>query len=217
MAITSASILASDFSRLADEIRRAEQAGVSWLHIDVMDGQFVENITLGAPVVKAIRKVTKMCFDTHLMVKNPDKQVEFFAAAGSEILTIHAESDCDVGKTLDKIKTLGMTAGLSVKPNTPAEAVFPYLEKCGLILVMTVEPGYGGQPFITEMTEKIRKIREEASRRGLSPYIEVDGGINAKTARLCRESGADVLVAGTFLFGASDMAAANKLLLGEKA
>ncbi len=204
----SASILNSDLSCLAGEVKKISDNGIEYVHVDVMDGEFVENITYGSAVQKAFVPHTSAQIDTHLMVMHPQRQVKLFADAGSDIITFHVESDCDPAALIDEIHALGVKAGISVKPNTPAEAVFPYIEKADMVLVMTVEPGYGGQGFIPEMTDKIRLIRAEADRLGRDIDIQVDGGINTETAKLVKEAGANVLVAGTFLFRAEDMKAA---------
>lgn len=201
----SASVLNSDLSSLGNEVKRISDNSIEYVHFDVMDGEFVENITYGSAVQKSILPHTSAKIDTHLMVMHPGRQIKLFADAGSDIITFHVESECDPDALIDEIHSYGVRAGIAVKPNTPAEAVFPYLEKADMVLVMTVEPGYGGQGFIHAMTDKIRKVREEAERLGKDIDIQVDGGINTETAKLVKEAGANVLVAGTFLFKSEDM------------
>ena len=184
------------------------------IHFDVMDGRFVEQITYGAPVLKWVRKATDIPIDAHLMVEDPTRQIEFFAEAGADIIDIHIESDCDVTACLKRIRALGKKSALAVKPGTPVEQAFSYLPLCDMLLIMTVEPGYGGQGFIPEMLPKIEKAREFAEKNSFSVDIEVDGGVNEKTAALCRTAGANVLVAGTALMKAADMKAANSALKG---
>lgn len=191
---------------MADEIKRCEEAGVDWIHFDVMDGRFVDQITYGAPVLKWVRKTTKMPLDVHLMVEDPAKQIDFFADAGADIITIHAESSCDVPRCLERIHERGVKAALAVKPGSPAERAFDFIGQCDMILVMTVEPGYGGQSFMADMTPKVEAIRRYADENGYTGLdIQVDGGINPETAPAAREAGANVLVAGTSLFKSTDM------------
>ena len=212
MLLISPSILASDFSRLGEESAAVAAAGADLLHIDVMDGHFVPNITLGIPVVKSLRKATEIPFDLHLMISEPLRYIPAFADAGADYITVHAESDGSTEEAVALIRSLGKKAGVSVKPGTPAEEVFPYLDRLDMVLVMTVEPGFGGQSFMFDMLPKIRRIREECARRGLSTLIEVDGGITRETIPLAAEAGADVFVAGSFVFGAADRAAAIRQL-----
>lgn len=188
---------------------------MDWLHFDVMDGVFVRQITFGSPVLKCLRASTKMFVDVHLMVDDPSEQIEMFADAGADLIDIHVESRCDTEKALGRIKALGLIPALAVKPATPIESVYGYLPLCGMVLVMTVEPGYGGQRFMPETAAKVSALREYADAHGFGGLeIEVDGGINVETARVAREAGATVLVAGTGLFGAEDMRAADKALKG---
>ncbi len=208
----SPSILAGDFARLGEAAQLCEASGADWLHIDVMDGHFVPNITIGAPVVKCLRKASGLFFDVHLMISEPDRYLPDFAAAGADLITVHAESDGDTEATVERIRSLSMKAAVALKPATPAETVFPYLDKLDMVLVMTVEPGFGGQSFMEDQLPKIAAIRAECDRRGLATDIQVDGGITDKTAPLVIEAGANVLVAGSYLFKAADMAAAVERL-----
>ena len=204
--VISASLLASELSDIKSELRRCEEAGVDMIHYDVMDGRFVEQITYGAPVLKWIRKATRLPLDVHLMVEDPAKQIEFFAEAGADSVTIHAESSCDIPKCLERIHELGMKAAVAIKPGTPAKRALDFITQCDMILVMTVEPGYGGQSFMADMMPKIEEIRRYADGSGFEALdIQVDGGIGEDTAKIAKISGANVLVAGTSLFKATDM------------
>jgi ribulose-phosphate 3-epimerase len=199
------SILSADFSRLGDEIKKLEEAGADWIHVDVMDGNFVPNITIGPVVIRQIRRCSSIPFDVHLMILNPDKCVDQFASAGSDIITIHLEATEKVRSTLNRIRSLGKRNGISINPETPFKKVEPYIREIDLLLVMTVHPGFAGQEFIPEVLPKIREAREYVDREGLDVEIEVDGGINAETGRLVAEAGATVLAAGSALFKCPDL------------
>lgn len=200
----SPSILSSDYGNLSSELKRMEACGADMLHIDVMDGHFVPNITLGAPIVKCIRKSSTLPFDVHLMISDPYKYIPDFVNAGSDIITFHAEADSDIEKTIDLILASGKKAGLSVKPKTPVEAVYPYLDKLSMVLVMTVEPGFGGQSFMEDMMPKVSAVRSEIDRRGLDVDIQVDGGINKDTISITAKAGANVFVSGNAIFSSDD-------------
>lgn len=208
----SPSILASDFSILAEEVASIEACGADMVHIDVMDGHFVPNITLGAPIVKALRKRTSLPFDVHLMISDPLTYIPDFVKAGADLISFHIESDSDTEKCVDLMLALGVKPAVALKPETPAAAVFPYLHKLSMVLVMTVEPGFGGQQFMADQAEKIRLLREACDRLGLNTDIQVDGGITDETLTLCADAGANVFVAGSYVFGAKDRARAISLL-----
>ncbi|MDP3919562.1 MAG: ribulose-phosphate 3-epimerase [Candidatus Omnitrophota bacterium] len=197
------SILSADFSRLGEEIEDIEKGGCDIIHIDVMDGRFVPNLTLGPPVIKHFRKVSKLPFDVHLMIDEPINSVADYRKAGADWITIHVEAASDVSATLTAIGDLGAKRGISLRPMTPLSAVEPYLDQVDLVLIMTVEPGFGGQSFMPEMLKKIRTLRPK-----FTGLISVDGGINVETGRASLEAGADILVAGTSVFGQEDRAQA---------
>lgn len=202
MVKVSPSVLACDLSRLLDEVKSIEAAGADMVHLDVMDGVFVTNISFGLPVISSLRKNTDILFDVHLMIDRPERYIERFIDAGADIVTIHYEACEDPASALRLIRSKGKKAGVSIKPGTSADVVFPLLDECDLVLVMTVEPGYGGQSFMPEMIEKIKLIKAEIERKNLTVDIQVDGGINAETGRLTREAGATNLVAGSYIFKA---------------
>ena len=211
--IISPSILASDFSDLGNECAAVFKAGAQWLHIDVMDGHFVPNITLGPDIVKSIRNKTDAFFDVHLMIDDPLFYADRFAQAGADLITFHLEAPVDTKETINKIKKLGKKVGISIKPKTPALAVEPYIQDVDLVLVMTVEPGFGGQAFMADMLPKIKEIKAMAEKKNKELYIEVDGGIAPKTAPLVKEVGANVLVAGSSVFNSENYETAIRELM----
>jgi ribulose-phosphate 3-epimerase len=198
------SILASDFARLGEEVKDVEAAGADYIHVDVMDGHFVPNITIGAPIVRALRPVTSLPLDVHLMIENPDQYIEEFADAGADILTVHAEACPHLHRTIQLIKSKGVKAGVVINPATPVDAIKHVIEDVDLVLLMTVNPGFGGQAFINRVLSKITETKQLADSLGVAPEIEVDGGVNAETARACIEAGATVLVAGSAIYSQSD-------------
>ena len=202
------SLLSCDFSKMGDEIKRMDACGADWMHLDVMDGHFVPNITFGAPVIRAVRGYSDKPFDVHLMISDPLKYADDFIDAGADIITFHIECDSDIQQTIDKIKSRNVKVGLVLKPNTPASAVFPYLKDLDLVLVMTVEPGFGGQSFMADMLPKVSEIKAEAKRLGIDMPVEVDGGIGADTIAQAAGAGVDICVAGTAVFKAEDAAKA---------
>ena len=206
MAILAPSILSSDYMHFHEDIERAKKDGAKWLHVDIMDGHFVPNLTFGYGWVKAMRKVTDLVLDVHLMIDTPIKYAEEFCKAGADYLTIHVEADTpeNIHKTIELIRSLGVKPGVVVKPNTPAEAVAPYLEKVDMVLVMTVEPGFGGQKFMTHMMPKLKQLRQMIDEVNPACHLEVDGGVDLITAETCKENGANVLVAGSAFFGSAD-------------
>ncbi len=202
----SPSVLSADFLTLAEDLKRLESAGVDMIHLDVMDGIFVPNISFGPPVISSIRKHTNLPFDVHLMIDRPHRYLKEFAAA-ADFLGFHYEAGSDVFKTLSEIREYGKKTCLTIKPNTKPEEIFPFLPLCDMVLVMSVEPGFGGQKFLSSALEKLRILKELAQKHGYSYLLEVDGGINQETAPLAVAAGADVLVVGSYLFSSPDMAA----------
>ena len=195
------SILSADFAYLAQDCRDVLNAGADWLHIDVMDGDFVPNLSLGIPVLAGLSKAVDAFYDVHLMIRRPLEYIEAFARAGADLITFHLEADSDVEKTIEAIHAAGCKAAVSVKPATPVEEVFPYLDRLDMVLIMSVEPGFGGQKFMPQAVDKIAALRERA---GDGLMIQVDGGVDANTAPLCTRAGSDVLVAGSAVFGKKD-------------
>lgn len=198
------SLLSADFADLKNEVKTIETA--DFIHLDVMDGQFVPNMSFGAPVIKALRKHSNLVFDVHLMIKNPERYIEDFVKAGADIITFHVECDDDTDKTIEKIKSFGIKCGIVLSPDTEAEAVLPYLDKVDMILLMSVYPGFGGQKFIERITDKVKKVREYIGERNID--LEIDGGITKDNVNIAVSAGANVIVAGTSVFGEADRAAA---------
>ncbi len=210
--MVSASVLSADMLNLKEEIKRIEASGIEMLHFDVMDGIFVDNISYGLPILEQVRKVTDLILDVHLMITDPLRYVRRFAECGADYISFHVESESDTSETLRAIRESGAKTALAIKPATPAEAVFEYLDQLDMVLVMTVEPGFGGQSFIPETVEKVRIIHEKINSMGLDIRVEVDGGINDSTSDIVINAGADTLVSGSYLFRSENMGkAAGKL------
>lgn len=216
MAKIAPSILSADFANLERDVRNIGENGADWVHVDVMDGLFVPNISIGIPVVKALRPVTTLPLDVHLMIDRPIRYVEQFCKAGADYLTVHVEADTEenIHAALQKTAALGVKPAISLKPGTPAEAAKPFLKECAMILVMTVEPGFGGQKFMADMMPKLRTLRSWLDEVNPKCHLEVDGGVDSTTCALCKENGADVLVAGSAYFKAENRAAFVKTVQG---
>ena len=212
MAKIAPSILSADFANLERDLIRLEKAGADWAHVDVMDGHFVPNLTIGAPVVKALSKVTDLPLDVHLMISDPARYVEDFVRAGASLITIHLECDSDIGQTLEKIRSFGVKAGLSIKPATSVDALCEYIDMVDMILIMSVEPGFGGQKFMPESLELLSATRALIDSSNPACLLQIDGGVSPSNAQAIIDAGADVLVAGSAVFGAPDMAAAISAL-----
>ena len=208
------SLLSCDFSRFGEEVARMDRSGADLIHLDVMDGHFVPNITFGAPVIKSLRQYTKKVFDVHLMISKPLEFIDDFAKAGADIITFNIEADSPISGTIEAIRAAGCCPALCVKPATPVEELFNYLDALDMVLVMTVEPGFGGQRFIPETLDKLRLLRRECARRGLETDIEVDGGITADTIGPAAKAGANIFVAGSAIFGLPDAGDAIARLRG---
>ncbi|KSU85028.1 MULTISPECIES: ribulose-phosphate 3-epimerase [Fictibacillus] len=208
------SILSADFSKLGEEVRAADESGADYIHIDVMDGHFVPNITMGPLVVNAIRPLTDLTFDVHLMIENPDQYIPNFAEAGADIITVHVEACPHLHRTIQLIKEHGKKAGVVLNPATPIDTIKHVLPELDLVLIMSVNPGFGGQSFIQESLSKIKELRTLIDEKGLDVEIEVDGGVNAETARLCEKAGATVLVAGSAIYGKKDIKGAIQAIRG---
>lgn len=199
------SILSANFATLGEDVKKVEELGADWIHIDAMDGQFVPNLTLGANIVEGLRPITKLPLDCHLMIQEPERFVKDFAKAGADYISVHIEATNHIHRTLQLIKSEGVKAGIVINPGTPVSAISAVLGMVDLVLVMTVNPGFGGQAFIPEMLDKVRELVELRQEHGYHYLIEVDGGVNGKTAHLCREAGVDVAVAGSYVYYADDI------------
>ena len=208
------SILSADFSRLGEEISDVEKGGAELIHVDVMDGHFVPNITIGPLVVESIRPITKLPLDVHLMIENPDQYIESFAKAGADYITVHVEACRHLHRTIQLIKSFGVKAGVVLNPATPVQLIEPIIEELDIVLLMSVNPGFGGQKFIPSVLNKIKQVRDLAKQKGVQLEIEVDGGVNEQTARLCVEAGATILVAGSAVYNQEDRGKAISILKG---
>ncbi len=212
MAKVSPSILSADFANLGRDVKMAVEAGSDMIHVDVMDGHFVPNISIGVPVVKSLRKATDGFLDVHLMISQPERYIDAFMDAGADLINIHLEAEGDMAAMLAHVRERGVKAALTIKPATPAQSVFPYLPLLDMVLVMSVEPGFGGQSFMPDSLDKVRALRAEIDRQGLDCLIEIDGGVNLKNAPEIVAAGTDILVAGSAVFGAPDPAEAIRTL-----
>ncbi|ENQ3078481.1 ribulose-phosphate 3-epimerase [Bacillus multifaciens] len=208
------SILSADFSRLGEEIKDVEKGGADYIHVDVMDGHFVPNITIGPLIVEAIRPITSLPLDVHLMIENPDQYIEAFAKAGADIITVHVEACPHLHRTIQLIKSQGIKAGVVLNPHTPASMIEHVLEDIDMVLLMTVNPGFGGQKFIHSVLPKVKQVADMIRERNLQVEIEIDGGVNTETAKLCVEAGANVLVAGSAVYNEKDRGAAIAAIRG---
>lgn len=208
------SILSADFSKLGEEILAVEKGGADYIHVDVMDGHFVPNITIGPLIVEAIRPITQLPLDVHLMIENPDQYIEAFANAGADYITVHVEACRHLHRTIQSIKSFGVKAGVVLNPATPVDTIQHIIRDIDMVLLMSVNPGFGGQKFIQEVLPKIRQVKELAEQKGVNIEIEIDGGVNPKTAKQCIEAGATVLVAGSAIYNESDYAKAISLIRG---
>jgi ribulose-phosphate 3-epimerase len=209
------SILSADFSKLGEEILEVEKGGADYIHVDVMDGHFVPNITIGPLIVEAIRPITQLPLDVHLMIENPDQYIKAFADAGADYITVHVEASRHLHRTIHYIKSLGVKAGVVLNPATPVESIQHIIGDVDMVLLMSVNPGFGGQKFIPEVLPKIRKVRKMAEEKGVNLEIEIDGGVNSETAKLCIEAGANVLVAGSAIYNEKDRVKAISLIRGK--
>jgi ribulose-phosphate 3-epimerase len=209
------SILSADFSKLGEEILEVEKGGADYIHVDVMDGHFVPNITIGPLIVEAIRPITQLPLDVHLMIENPDQYIKAFADAGADYITVHVEASRHLHRTIHYIKSFGVKAGVVLNPATPVESIQHIIGDVDMVLLMSVNPGFGGQKFIPEVLPKIRKVRKMAEEKGVNLEIEIDGGVNSETAKLCIEAGANVLVAGSAIYNEKDRAKAISLIRGK--